>query len=187
MKKTIWLCLISVCINCYSQDSKGQFNFCISKINGDLNKDGIIDLVKLSQDTTSCLNPYRIEIYFGINSGKAYSQFSSNEVFELEAYCKNEYIINIKKGLLLIENSYLKGSDIYKFRFQNNKFELIGFTHSGHGGYSTNYTDFNLLTGFRLEEETRIGESTPFKVSKTKRIIRPLPTLKNALSHPNVY
>jgi hypothetical protein len=168
---------------------KNNFNKQISKVQGDLNKDGLIDYVQVLQDTISNTSPYKLDIYFAQPNGSFKRILSSTKAINpafpdgKNGYRTGDgfYEITIIKGILSIDNELLRGHFEHKFRFQNGNFELIGFSEvysDGHG--SMTEIDFNLSTGIRIEKTEPYGEDD-FPVTNTKKkiLLRPLPTLQD--------
>lgn len=168
---------------------KDNFNKKITKVNGDLNKDGLADYVLVSQDTLSDKAPYKLEIYFAEANGHYKRILSSVKAIDPAFpegkkgyYSGNAFSeITIKKGILSIKNELLRGHYEHKFRYQNNNFELIGFSEVYSDGQGTmGQIDFNLSTGIRIKKTEPYGEDN-FPVTKTQKkiIIRPLPKLQD--------
>lgn len=168
---------------------KDNFTKTITKVTGDLNKDGLADYVLVSQDTLSDNAPYKLEIYFAEANGSFKRVLSSVKAIDPAFpegkkgyYSGNAFSeITIKKGILSINNELLRGHFEHKFRYQNNNFELIGFSEVYSDGQGTMGTiDFNLSTGIRIKKTEPYGEDN-FPVTNTRKkiIIRPLPKLED--------
>jgi hypothetical protein len=134
------------------------------RINGDLNKDGVVDCIliingtdkrKIKKDENSekvDLNRRGIIILLNKNNHyelatKNYDCFSSaNE--DGGVYFAPELSIDINKGNLLIHFGHGRyGYRSYSFRFQNSDFELIGYDSSDDNGPIVNReTSVNFLT-----------------------------------------
>lgn len=117
----------------------------IGKAEGDLNKDGLTDAVLIVQDTkeekiigTHNENLRILFILFKEKDNSGYSlNFQSNTYIPLDNIENMEDRFNsvdIKKGILNFSFLYFCNagcwemtSSTYKFRFQNNQFELIGY------------------------------------------------------------
>ena len=159
------------------------FHKLIQKAYGDLNKDKIPDLVIVTQDTISETAPYRIEVYFTEKDSTRTKIISSTTAI-LEQYPNGRdgmkdggfYQVEIKKGVLWIEEEFIRGHMEHKFRFQNNKFELIGFHFVDGGSCCIQIIDFNLSTGKRIEENGTIDQEKLDKKVTTRKI-SPLPNL----------
>ncbi len=140
---------------------------------GDLNQDGIEDLVFAIQNTdesnleksegigrdTIDLNPRILGIYFGTREGRFVKRLQSNGFIILQdSPTMDEPLADLhvtKSGVLKIDfnfwfsaGSWTTSSHSYKFRFQDNKFALIGYdsseAHRG-SGETTDYS-INFLT-----------------------------------------
>lgn len=181
-------------ILCAQQDN---FNVKITKVKGDLNKDGLIDYVQVLQDTLSETSPYKLEIYFAGAHGKFKQILSSTKAInpafpegKKGYYNGNAFSeIIIKNGVLSINNELLRGHFEHKFRYQNGNFELIGFSEVYSDGHGTMVTiDYNLSTGIRIKKTEPYGEDD-FPITKTKKkiLIRPLPKLQNFEPFENEY
>ncbi len=136
---------------------------------GDLNKDGILDLVFAIANTDEKnlkpndgfgigpidLNPRKLGIYFGTPSGTFRKQLVSNEFIILrETPSMDEpfegFTIS-KKGVLSINfhiwysaGSWSTSNHTYKFRFQNNAFVLIGYDSNEAHRASGETTDYSI-------------------------------------------
>ncbi len=168
----------------YSQN----FNVPVTKATGDLNKDGIEDLVTVTQDTISDTWPYRIQVSFGTGNGELKPVVSSDQLIDPQYpdgkggwnYGHGFDSVEIKKGILIINNSLLRGHYEYKFRYQNGNFELIGYTYASSDGIGKIYSeDFNLSTGMRYYKEGSYETEEVFRDEKVKQLIRPLPRFQD--------
>lgn len=188
MNKVFLLILIciSTVLSGQNVEMKDRFIKEITRVKGDLNKDGISDLVIVTQDTIEDTSPYRLQIYFGQPNGRFKLIDSTEKVIQPEFNNgKDGYKhgngfseITIKNGVLSINNLLLRGHFEHKYRFQNGHFELIGFSmvcSDGRGVMTT--TDFNLLTGIRIEKSERYDTTQILSDTKKKILIRPLPKL----------
>ena len=169
------------------QESDDNFKVIVSNVRGDLNNDGIDDLVTVKQDTVNEERPYRLQIYLSQNDQKSKLVLASdiaivptypngNNGFAITTLFTG---IEIKKGTLIINHELTRGSFSHQFRFQNNKFELIGFRSAGVSGRDVEEIDFNLSTGDKIIQLTPIGGDQVTSSKKSKQIIRPLPNLKS--------
>lgn len=168
---------------------KDNFNKEITKVKGDLNKDGLIDYVQVLQDTLNETFPYKLEIYFAQTNGSFNRIVSTAKAIDPQYpqgkkgyYNGNSfYEIKIMKGILIISNELIRGNFEHKFRYQNGNFELIGFSEVYSDGQGTMGTiDFNLSTGIRIKRTEPYGEDN-FPVTNTKKkiAIKPLPKLQD--------
>lgn len=169
--------------------AKNNFTKEITKVKGDLNKDGLIDYVQVLQDTASETAPYKLEIYFAETNGNFKKIVSTTKAIDAQYpegrngyYNGNSfYEITITKGILSIHNELIRGNFEHKFRYQNGNFELIGFSEVYSDGQGTMGTiDFNLSTGIRIKTTEPYGEDD-FPKTKTQKkiIIKPLPKLQD--------
>jgi hypothetical protein len=176
---------------------KDNFNKTITKVKGDLNKDGLIDYVQVLQDTVSETAPYKLEIYFAEANGNFKKIVSTTQAIDAQYpdgrngyYNGNSfYKIDIIKGILSIQNELIRGNFEHKFRYQNGNFELIGFSQVYSDGQGTMGTiDFNLSTGIRIKTTEPYGEDDfPKTNSKKKIVIKPLPKLQDFAPFKNEY
>ena len=160
------------------------FSVFICKASGDLNKDGTEDLVIVTQDTVDVYAPYRLEVFFTqkdrtqslvVSTTKAIMpQFPNGRDGMLDGGFDT---ITIKKGVLWIEEVFTRGHMEHKFRYQNNRFELIGFTYVAGGSCCIQIIDYNLSTGRRIEKYGTIDMEKIPVTSDTIRKLEPLPNL----------
>ena len=169
--------------------AQNNFTKEITKVKGDLNKDGLIDYAQVLQDTISETAPYKLEIYFAETNGTFKKIISTIKAIDPQFpegrngyYNGNSfYEITIIKGILSIHNELIRGNFEHKFRYQNGNFELIGFSQVYSDGQGTmGMVDFNLSTGVRIKTTEPYGEDDFPKTKKqTKMMIRPLPKLQD--------
>ena len=181
--------IFTLLVSClwYSAGVAQNFDAPVSNATGDLNKDGIEDLVTVMQDTLHENAPYRIAVFFGIADGGHKLVVSSDQLIEPQypdgrdgyRYGNGFEGIEIKKGILIVNNSLLRGYFEYKFRYQDGNFELIGYTSGSSDGVGRIYSeDFNLSTGDRYLKEENYETGKIVRNEKTKKLIRPLPKLQ---------
>jgi len=165
-----------------------NFKVAVAKASGDLNKDGIEDLVTVIQDTLHENAPYRLQVSFGKGYGKFTPIVSSDQLIEPQypdgregyMYGNGFDSVEIKKGILMVNISLLRGYIIYKFRYQNGNFELIGYKSSSSDGIGTIYSDdFNLSAGDRITIRENYETGKIISNEKTKKLVRPLPKLQD--------
>jgi len=176
---------------------KDNFNKTITKVKGDLNKDGLVDYVQVLQDTLSKTAPYKLEIYFAEANGSFKKIVSTTKAIDAQYpdgrngyYNGNSfYKIDVIKGILSIQNELIRGNFEHKFRYQNGNFELIGFSEVYSDGQGTMGTiDFNLSTGICIKTTEPYGEENfPKTNTKKKILIRPLPKLQDFAPFENEY
>lgn len=190
MKHLIFTLLITLQLDTFAQTDTSKLNFDhkIREVQGDLNKDGLIDEVVVKQDTLNENSPYRLQIFFKEPNGQSKLIATSTKIIQPQfPDGKNGYKtgsdfsdITIKNGILSVNFELLRGHFEHKFRFQNGNFELIGFSKvysNGRGVITT--TDFNLSTGIRIEKSERYDTDKVLSYEKKKILIRPLPKLQD--------
>lgn len=161
----------------------GQHN---SRHKGDLNKDGIADLITVFQDSTSNNRAYRLKIYLSQPDGKLKLVLSSDSAIVARyPNGQNNSVsdamftgIKIERGTFTISHELIRGSFSHQFRFQHNRFELIGYRSSGVSGRDVEEVDFNLSTGNKIIKLTPIGADRVSSKKNTKQKVSPLPDLK---------
>jgi len=160
------------------------------EVEGDLNKDSLIDKVVITQDTLNENAPYRLQVFFKERNGNSKLIVSSTKIIEpqypdgRDAYRTGNGFSNvtIKNGVLSVNFQLLRGYYEHKFRFQNKNFELIGFSMVYSDGNSEmTTTDFNLSTGTRIETTERYDTGKVLSKTKKKILIRPLPKLQDVV------
>lgn len=175
-----------LCINIiFSQEKKSNYDLVVYKIYGDLNKDNLPDMVIVKEDTSDKRRPNLLEIFFQTKNG-AYQKVLSSTKAVMERFpygdSRTETFLEelkIKNGVLIFRNQLIKGSLTHKFRYQNGKFELIGFSsYTGGAGY-LNHIDYNLSTGEKIEKHTDYETDKVLKLIKTKDKLPALPKLKD--------
>jgi len=171
-----------------------DFNYLITEVTGDLNKDSLSDIVIVTQDTLNEHEPYRLQIFFKEPNGQLKLIVSSIKIIEPEypdgrdgwATGNGFSDVTIKNGLLSVNVELLRGHYEHKFRFKNNNFELIGFSEVNSNGLGIMTTiDFNLSTGIRLEKFERYDKDEVLSNTKKKILIRPLPKLQDVKPKEN--
>ena len=191
MNKPILFLLIFMSFSLVAQKSNKKDNFVvqIKKVTGDLNKDNLVDLVIVTQDTINPKAPYKLSVFFVQPNGTSKKIVSTTKAIDSQypegkdGYYNGQffYDIAIEKGILTIKNELTRGNFEHKFRYQNNNFELIGFSETYSDGQGTMGTvDFNLSTGIRVSTTERYDDSDEKPTRSQKKIlIRPLPKLQN--------
>lgn len=190
MNKIIYLLLICSSNSLIAQNTikKSYFNYEITKVKADLNKDGIFDFVIVTQDTLNDEAPYLLQIYFGDTNGDPQLITTTTKAIDpqfpngKDGYQNGSKFldITIKNGVISINNELLRGHFEHKFRFQNGNFELIGCTSVYSDGLGTiTSSDFNLSTGLRTLLKERYDTDKVLSKTKEKILIRPLPKLQD--------
>jgi hypothetical protein len=193
--KTLFFFLIP-CFPFFSQidASNLHFNTLISVVYGDLNQDNIPDIAMVTQDTLNENAPYRLEIFFTQENGDKKLIVRTDKAIEAQFPNGREQHIwgngfdklSIQKGVLWIENELIRGHFEHKFRYQNNQFELIGYSYGNSDGLGKLYLiDFNLSTGKRIETIENYSSDT-LEERKEKTIkLYPLPDLQHFEPYSN--
>jgi hypothetical protein len=196
MKQLLLIILIIFQLDSFAQTdtSNHNFDYRVREIEGDLNKDNLVDKVAITQDTLNENAPYRLQIFFKEPNGQLKLIVSSTKIIEPQyPDGRDGYItgngfsdVTIKNGVLSVNFELLRGHYEHKFRFQNENFELIGFSmvySDGLGVLTT--TDFNLSTGIRIEKTERYDTGKILSNTKKKILIRPLPKLQDVVPMEN--
>ena len=158
--------------------TNARFSKLVKKIDGDLNKDNISDVVKVFKDPKK--GDFKASIFFGTQDGK-YTLINDNttllSVSDGTISDENFPLIEIKKGILILNYELLRGQSNYKFRFQNSNFEMIGYdsTSSDGNGYMEKM-DINLSTKIKITTLERYDvENSKPEIKKEKITIASLP------------
>lgn len=190
MKKYLKELLISLFIFNSNQFLNAQIKdnfFEKQTIFADVNFDNIKDVIQVYQDTINPKAIYRLQISLAeidsigksevISTEKAIkSDFPDAESIE-DRYFSGEMFdkIDVKDGIISLRVELQRGYYIHKYRYQNNNFELIGFTKVNGSPDYLEMIEFNLVTG-ELITTTEEGDSKPIVKKEIKKII-PLPRL----------
>lgn len=156
---------------------------------GDLNKDGLQDVVLIIKATNPKAwvndeykgkldrNRRGILVLLANKDQKSYKTllknlncFSSDQE-EGGVYFAPELYLEIKKGLLELNYGHGRyGYWGYKFRIEQNDMRLIGYDHSSNRGPMVeSYTSINLLTGKKLYKDN-LNKHEPEKTERFKEI-----------------
>nr|WP_199159029.1 hypothetical protein [Pedobacter sp. ASV2] len=183
MRKFYTICLILVlAVKAMGQEG---FNKTIFNIRGDLNKDGLADLVIVKANTINKHHPYSLEILFAKNGGGYKQVFNSLKTFmpkfpdgdeRTELILEQVKIIN---GVLIFNNQRIRGNMTHKIRCQNGNFELISYINRNAGTEFIDNTEINLSTGRKIvwQEAYEEIKNGPKKISSGK--YKPLPLLQD--------
>jgi len=180
----------------------------LSYSRGDINKDGINDIVFAIQNTslknlkpsgallgidTLNYNPRILSIYFGKSDGTLEKKLQANNFIILQdsptmeepfdgLKIQDNGVLQIDFHLWFSAGTWYTSNHQYKFKFRNNRFELIGYEsnekHRG-TGYTTNYS-INFLTrkmcitttaiDLETDKKSIVKECEKFKLQKLKTI-----------------
>lgn len=185
--------LLMFSANVLAQNSKSNFDHIVIQVEGDLNKDGIKDVVIVSQDTIQESAPYRIQVFFRDRGNKLRLITSSTKLIKEQYPNGRDWEtgngfseIKIENGVLIVDFDLLRGHFLHKFRYQNGSFELIGYTYNASDGQGKIYhTDYNLSTGLKISKVESYETGEVFSNTKTKKLINPLPKLQDVVPFEN--
>ncbi len=167
------------------KDSSYSFIVHVNTVYGDLNKDGLIDVATVTQDTLNENAPYKLDIFFKQPNGDLKLITSSIKAIgpqfpngrESHTWGDGFGQLSIHNGVLWIETGFIRGHMEHKFRYQNDKFELIGYSFANVTAGQITIIDYNLSTGKRIVKEGAISDDD-YKVTEDKIIkLNPLPSL----------
>lgn len=161
---------------------KGQKSDTITT--GDLNKDGLDDLVMVYQPEKLLKKENSkgrtLRILLKQDDGNYQLAAESNGAVAGENM-NNVYFtgLEIKKGLLIINHEFIRGGSVHKYRFQNGGFYLIGAeSHYGDAAYHSGI-DYNLSTGKYISTYDNWDDNKDLPKSSKKEGIKKLTTLPN--------
>ncbi len=166
---------------------------------GDLDNDGIDERVVVYNSSRSNENGIEREIHFFKKEGTSWIPWKKTNEGILESKMGGMFgdpfkEITIKNGILEIQHlggSRYKWETSNKYRFQNENFELIGYTQKNAALCEFSYLiDYNLSTGNALLEKNKDkcngqGDSTGKKTLLSKKVkynTTPLPNLHDGKS-----
>lgn len=153
-------------------------------IAGDLNGDALADVVTVSKDTLNRKAPYCLRVYFAkdkrVNVLEAESYTVAGPEFPYDESPWNSERhgeLGIFKNVLVVERQLGNVNTKYKFRYQNSKFELIGYTSTDNNGITSKVVDFNLSTGKCVFKTVNVATNKTTDSSEKKIPVNPLPEL----------
>lgn len=165
-------------------DGPVRYNVFMCAATGDLNKDNISDSVVVMHDTTSAEKPYRLQVLFGRPDGQYQLAATSETAILPDGGAGAHDAINldsvlVSKGVLTVRISLLRGMAEYLYRYQNQRFELIGYSRNESDGQGMLVSEqYNLSTGRYIRStEAYDGEDRPTAHTDTIIPIRPLPVM----------
>ncbi len=185
-----YIAIFSLCMFykniCNAQESVNKNLLLVCKTIGDLNKDNLQDFITVEKDTTDEFKRYTLKVFFAIKSGGYNLVAASNSVIQPQYPDGNGHTtdtffdtVTIEKGIIIISTELIRGGYQHKFRYQNNKFELIGFHSANSDGHRfTEERDFNLSTGVMVVVVKNFETDKIVSNKKSKIYINPLPSLQ---------
>jgi len=185
MKKILLLICALTQINIYAhaQKIKDNFNCTVRTEKGDLNKDVLTDKIIVSMDTVNESQPLRLQIFFLKPNGKYVLHVSTEKLIEPQ-YPDGKYSGNqipdfeIKDNCLYMISEVKENHLIHKFKLNKGNFELQNISKVAWDGKNlTRETEFNLLTGKRIEITKALGSEKILKKTIKKIIVKPLPKI----------
>ena len=194
MKLLFFLLLSPFTTSSQIDQTELSFTELVSTAYGDINNDGIMDIAMVTQDTLNEFAPYRLEIFFTqVNGDKKLIVHTEKAIQPQFPNGRDQHTwgngfgeLSIHNGVLWIESGLIRGHFEHKFRYQNNKFELIGYTYVNSDGLGKMYLiDYNLSTGKRIETIDHYSSHEPEE--RVEKIIKlnPLPDLLNFEQYSN--
>ena len=177
----------------FAQNNKTQFSHKILEVSGDLNKDQLADKVVVTQDTIQESAPFRLQIFLAKPDGTDQLSVTTTKLIEPQypngrsSFTSGSSLadISIKNKVLIVSFDLIRGTFTYKFRLQNDNFELIGYNEAQVNSGQIYYIDFNLSTGIKIEKTGNIGSDKIISNTKRKVLIRPLPKIQDLIPFEN--
>lgn len=160
----------------------------ITKAIGDLNNDGLNDLVVVTQDTIAEKQPYKLQIFFAKPDGSD-SLYIETTTAVLPNYPEGKKgydtgrrfsQVYINEGNLYISHDQTRGHFEHKFHFQNGDFVLVGFNEIESDGIGTlTQSYFNLTTAELIVRQEKFATGEVINLEKEFKLIVPLPKLQD--------
>lgn len=155
MLKATYYCYIFFLLNMGMSRAQGlnDFKKTIYQVKSDLNRDGRTDLVIVKADTLDKHHPYLLEIFFAKGGGGYSCVFRSRNTIMARFPTGDQQgkllleQLKVTNGILIFTNQRIRGNMTHKFRYQNENFELIGYTERNAGVARIDCRAVNLLTG----------------------------------------
>ncbi len=180
---------------CNAQKFVNKASLQLCKTIGDLNIDSLADFITVEQDTIDKFKRYTLKVFFAIKSGGYNLVAASDSVIQPQYPYGNGYstdtffdTVTIEKGIIIISTELIRGGYQHKFRYQNNKFELIGFHSVNSDGHRfSEERDFNLSTGVMVVKVKNYETDKIVSNKKSKININPLPSLQKFTPLSSMY
>lgn len=182
--------LFSIQSNIYAQNKKSEGNFSeiVRDEQGDLNHDGRVDKLIVKMDIINATRPLLLQIFLSQPNGKLKLEISSTRIIEAQYPIEKKGKFNgyqipdffIENGNLIMRSEIKEGNITHEFRFQNGNFELIRVNKFTYDGLNTTIeSEFNLLSGLKIDVEKSLGSEKIIRKSKKTIIIKPLPKIQD--------
>lgn len=188
---------ISVPVSLPAQNSKIKNNYThlVREESGDLNNDGKADRVTVKMDTVDKTRPLQVQIFLSQPNGRLILAVSSSKIIEPQYPVEKKGKFNgyqipsfmIEDGTLKMWSEIKGGNITCDFRYNHGNFELIHVTRitnnatKGYTDENTIFTEtqFDLVTGVRIETDEKLRSAKLLKIRKKRVIIRPLPKIQD--------
>ena len=191
--KLVFFLFLLLPVQLFAQNNKAQFSHKILEVSGDLNKDRLADKVVVTQDTIQESAPFRLQIFLAQPDGTDQLFVTTTNLIEPQypngrsGFTSGSSLadISIKNNVLTVSFDLIRGTFTYKFRLQNDNFELIGYNEAQVNGGQIYSIDFNLSTGIKIGKTGNIGSDKIISNAKRKVLIRPLPKIQDLIPFEN--
>ena len=191
--KLVFFLFLLLPVQLFAQNNKAQFSHKILEVSGDLNKDQLADKVVITQDTIQESAPLRLQLFLAKPDGTDQLFVTTTKLIEPQypdgrsSFTSGSSLadISIKNNVLIVSFDLIRGTFTYKFRLQNDNFELIGYNEAQVNGGQIYYIDFNLSTGIKIEKTGNIRSDKIISNTKIKVLIRPLPKIQDLIPFEN--
>jgi hypothetical protein len=156
-------------------------------IRGDLNKDGLDDVVFVYQPEKLLKHKHNTSRTLRIllqQPGGQYKLEAESPYAAIAESVNNIYFssVEIKKGILIICNEFIRGGAVHKYRYQDDGFYLIGASSMTGDAASSESIDYNLSTGQYEATYDNYDDNKDLPSSYKKKgvqKIRPLPRIED--------
>ncbi|WP_196937118.1 hypothetical protein [Sphingobacterium hungaricum] len=153
---------------------------------GDLNKDGLDDLVMvyeseklLKQEKNDCRT-----LIILLKQKDGYYQLAAESNGAISGENMNNVFFNgleIKNGILIIQHDFLRGGCVHKYRYQNGGFYLIGAEQAQGDAEHSSSVDYNLSTGkyiYTYHDYSEDGDSDESNEKEGYKTLSALPNIE---------
>ena len=136
--KLVFFLFLLLPVQLFAQNNKAQFSHKILEVSGDLNKDQLADKVVITQDTIQESAPLRLQLFLAKPDGTDQLFVTTTKLIEPQypdgrsSFTSGSSLadISIKNKVLIVSFDLIRGTFTYKFRLQNDNFELIGYNEA---------------------------------------------------------